>query len=144
MNKTTLFMSVTAIISTICFNFNKIIDHILMFTNENLYDDSVIPYGPYMKTKPINVELVMIDEHIFTNKMNLLLNWKWNFDISGITMSDILLLKPDAKILVLQYTKKYSKNTSQTHTIKINITDNTIFDNDTLSEILFGEICLLT
>lgn len=143
MNKTTIFMSVTAIISTICFNFNKIIDYILMFINENLYDDSVIPYGPYMKTKPIDVELVMIDEHIFTNKMKLLLNWKWNFDISGITMSDILLLKPHAKILVLQYTKKYSKTPSQTTTIKINIANNTILENDTIGEILFGEICLL-
>ena len=142
MDKTKIFMAVTAMISIICFNFNKILECMLSFVSENVYDESVLPYGPYIKSKPVIVERVMIDEHIYTNKARLLLNWRWNFDMFGFTTSDILILKPDAAHMVLQYKKKYSQCPSQLHTITVDLKNSTVTQNGKTGDILFEEICL--
>ena len=142
MDKTKMFMMVTTIISVVCFNFNKILETILSLIFENVYDESVLLYGPYMNSKPITVECVMIDAHVYTNKTRLLLNWKWNFDMFGFMTSDILMMKPDASSMVLQYKKKYGICPSQTHTIIVDFKNNTITENGKTNDILFEEICL--
>jgi hypothetical protein len=142
MDKTKMFMMLTAMLSIVCFNFNKILDSILSFVFENLYDDSILTYGPYMKSKPIIIETVMIDKKIYTNKTTLLLNWKWDFDIMGFLTSDILLLKPNATIMVMQYKKKYTD--SLFHTIMIDFENNTITENSETKDIMFGEVYLFS
>jgi hypothetical protein len=142
MDKTKMFMVVTAMISVVCFNFNKILETVLSLVFENVYDESVLLYGPYMKSKPITVECVMIDVHVFTNKTRLLLNWRWDFDILGFTTSDILMMKPDASSMVIQYKKKYGPCPSQTHTVTVDFKNNTVTEKGKTSDILFEEICL--
>lgn len=137
-----MFMAVTAMISIMCFNFNKVLDTVLSLVFENMYDESVLLYGPYMKSKPITVECVMIDAHVFTNKTRLLLNWKWNFDILGFTTSEILMMKPNASSMVIQYKKKYGEKPNQIHTITVDVKNNTITEKGKTSGILFEEICL--
>lgn len=137
-----MFMMVTAMISFVCFYFNKILETVLSLVFENMYDESVLLYGPYMKSKPIMVECVMIDAHIFTNKTRLLLNWKWNFDILGFTTSDILMMKPDASLMILQYKKKYGPCPSKTHMITVDFKNNTVTEKGKTNDILFEEICL--
>jgi hypothetical protein len=140
MDKTKMFMMATAIISMICFNFNKLLKFILLLVFENIYDESVIVYGPYMKSKPIVVEMVMIDENIYTNKSRLLLNWNWDFDIMGFLTSDILMMKPDALNMAIQYKKKYGD--CQIHNVFIDLKKNTITKNGNTENIVFEEICL--
>lgn len=142
MDKTKIFMTVTAMISIVCFNFNKLLECILSFVSENMYDESVLPYGPYMKSKPVIIERAMIDEHIYTNKTRLLLNWRWDFDISGFTTSDISVIKNKAEHMVIQYKKKYDRCSPQLHTIAIDFKNNTITQNGKTEDILFGEIHL--
>ena len=142
MDKTKIFMYVTTIISVICFNFNKILDYIISSVSKNMYDESVLTYGPYIKSNPIVIELAMIDEHIYTNKTQLLLNWKWNFDILGFTTSDILILKHDAIQMVIQYRKKYDQCKSQLYVMSIDLKKNTVTQNGKTTDILFEEICL--
>ncbi len=142
MNKTSVFMAITTMISIVCFNFNKILNVVLSFIFENFYDESIFRYGPYMKSKPIIIECVMIDSYIYTNKTKLLLNWKWNFDIAGFITSDVLKLKPDAKLMIMRYRKKYGPNQSHLYTLSINFTDNTMTENNIVKDIMFEEICL--
>jgi hypothetical protein len=141
MDKARLFIIITAIISFISFNFNKILDIVLSFISDKIYDTSVFIYGPYMKSIPITIEYAIIDEYIYTNKTMLLLNWKWSFDILGFTTSDILLLKPDASIMILQYSKKYGLD-KQMHTICIDFKNNIVSENGITKDIMFEEICL--
>lgn len=129
-------------ISVVCFNFNKILGTVLSLVFENVYDESVLLYGPYMKSKPITVERAMIDEHVYTNKTRLLLNWKWNFDMLGCTTSDLLMMKPDASAMVLQYKKKYGQRPLQNHTVTVDFKNNTVTNKGKTSDILFEEICL--
>jgi hypothetical protein len=150
MGKTEVFMVITAIISVLCFNFNKFLNYILTMVSDNMYDESVLVYGPYMKSKPVVVDRVLIDEEVFTNKMCLLLNWKWNFDISGITLSDIRILKQDATVMVLYYKKKH-ENSDKSYGIEIDFVDNTVTKintpGDTVEKntvrILFEEVRLI-
>jgi hypothetical protein len=135
-------MAITAMISIVCFNFNKILKFILSLIFANLYDESVIVYGPYMKSKPIIIERAMLDEYIYTNKSSLLLNWKWDFDIMGFLTSDILMMKPDAINMIFQYRKKYGDNSSQLHTIYIDFKNNTVTENGITKNIVFEEICI--
>jgi hypothetical protein len=140
MNTTKLFMMVTAMISIVCFNFNRILEFVLELIFENIYDESVLVYGPYAKSIPITVERVMIDEHVYTNKSRLLLNWKWDFDIMGFLTSDILIMKPDTSNMVIQYKKKYGDR--NLHTMALNFENNTITENGTVKNIMFNEVCL--
>lgn len=142
MNNTKIFMTITAIISIVCFNFNKVLDCILSFVANNVYDESVLSYGPYIKSNPITVKRAMIDTNMYTNKTKLLLNWKWNFDMSGFTTSDILLLKPDASKMILQYVKNYGGEPDLIHTLNINFENSTIIENGITRDIMFEEICL--
>jgi hypothetical protein len=142
MNKTKMFMTVTAMISIVCFNFNKILKTVLSLVFDNMYDESVLVYGPYMKSKPVSVDCVMVDAYVFTNKTRLLLNWKWDFDMRGFSTSDILMMKPEASSMVLQYKKKYGENPYKTHTITVDFNNNTLTEKGKTSDILFEEICL--
>lgn len=135
-------MTITAMISIVCFNFNKILNHILLFVFEHIHDESVLTCGPYMKSKPITVEKAIIDEHIYTNKSNLLLNWKWDFDIMGFTSSNLLIMKPNANVMILQYKKHYGIYSSKLHTISIDFKNSTITENGIIKDIMFEEICL--
>lgn len=137
-----MFMMVTAMISIVCFNFNKLLEFVMALVFENIYDESILSYGPYMKSKPIVVERVMVDTHVYTNKSRLLLNWKWDFDIMGFLVSDILIMKPDASGMILQYKKKYGECPSQLYTIALDFKNNTVTENGTPRDILFGEVCL--
>lgn len=142
MDKRQLFMSLTAVISIICFNFNKILDIIISIVAENIYDESTVIYGPYMKSKPVHIDCVMIDEHIYTNKAELLMNWKWDFDMMGITVPDLLLLKSSANNMVIKYRKKYSSECSEPCIIGIDFSKNTVTKSGKTCSILFNEISL--
>jgi hypothetical protein len=149
MGKTKVFMAITAIISVLCFNFNKLLNYILTMVSDNMYDESVLVYGPCIKSKPIVVLNALIDGKVFTNKTDLLLNWKWDFDISGITLSDILILKHDASIMLIHYNNKNVNDGTQ-YSIQIDILNNTLTKKHMLGDIpqiefvkiLFGEVKL--
>ena len=102
--------------------------------------------GPYSKSKPIQVSIAMIDGENYTNKVKLMLNWKWNFDISGIDIDDFLLLKPDAAKVVIQYTSKYTncKEILDARSCVIDVCGKSVkIDRDKEKKILFGEIHIL-
>ena len=135
-------MSITAILSIVCFNFNKIVIYLLSTASSCMNDASIVPYGPYMKSKPIIVDLVMIDAVIYTQRTCLLLNWLWDFDISGFTLSDILVLNPESSTMVMQYKKKYGPHKYKIHTIMVDLKQKTIAENGISRQIIFDEICL--
>ncbi len=139
MNKKHVLMPMTAIISILCFNFNKILMTILTFIFEHIYDDMVGCIGPYMKSNPITIEYVVMDSSIYTNKMNLLLNWKWNFDIMGFSVADIKSIKPDSKNMTMHYRKKYDHN-QNIHIMDIDFKNKTVTVDKDTREILFNEI----
>ena len=133
--KTKLFLFITYIISYVCFNFNKVLREILVLVCTNIYDTSVPVIGPYMRAVPIDIKEASLDGVPYTNKMKLIINWYWDGDINGISMSDLLV---NGDILRLRYIIK----TSHTTTMKcctINIKNNTINGDD----ILFGELDLV-
>ena len=137
MDKTKIFMVVTAIISMICFNFNKLLHIVLSTICDNIYDTSVPVYGPYMRVKPIRLQLATIDNEICTNKMELLLNWYWDTDIGGITTSNILM---QGRVVSLQYTKKFSDNPTKVYKCIIDTEDQKIIINSVGDDILFEEL----
>lgn len=136
-----IFMAVTAFISIVCFNFNKILHVAFTFLFNNIYDNSILTYGPYMRSMPVIVDLATIDGQVYTNKTILLFNWKWNFDISGITTSDLLILKDDASNMTLHYKKKYPSG-EIINKINIDFKNKKITQNDVVDDIVFEEIAL--
>ena len=141
MDKTQIFMILTSVISVICFNFNKVLDYIISLVSENIYDESVYIYGPYYKYKPITIDLVMIDEKIYTNKFRLLMNWKWNFDLSGFVTSDVLLLKTKPHNMIIKYRKKQSQDSSPV-VCKVDFINSTVDFDNMVKDIVFEEIPL--
>lgn len=135
-----MFMMVTAVISVVCFNFNKILHFVLSLVCDNIYDESVPVFGPYMNVKPIILELAMVDQQVCTNKMNLLMNWYWNTDIGGITTSDILV---KGNNIAIQYRKKYSECPSKVYKCIINIENQKITQGDKTTDILFEELKMI-
>ena len=126
MIKRQVFMAVTAFISIICFNFNKITSEIIKFISSNIYDDSVVYWGPYVKSIPIEIFSAYTNDSAYkicTNKIKLLLNWKWDFDIQGITTTDIKLLGTHVEFLTINYKKKHS---NEHFTCNIDLKNNTI------------------
>ena len=139
MNNKTFLIFCTAIITSICFKFNNAINFILIFLSGYLQDSTIFVFGPYMKSKPINLLSATIDGICYTNKMNLMLNWKWNFDIKGINVDDIKLLKQDANDVHIIYS--YNK---QVYDYKVDITNSKYaVNNESSQDILFEELCLL-
>lgn len=133
-----LFMIVTAFISIACFNFNKVIDLILYYISKCIYDDLVLTFGPYSNSKPIEIKNVLIDGIIFKNKFELMLNWKWDFEFSGISKLDIVNIKPDAENVIIEYCQKYGDNSFKI--IKIHMDKNYLVKNNKRNNLLFNEI----
>lgn len=140
MDKTNLFMAVTAIISVVSFNFNKILNIILSFICDNIYDESVPVIGPYMNIKPIIVDFAIVDQQVCTNKINLLMNWYWDTDIGGITTSDILI---KGNNVAIQYRKKYSDRPSKVYKCIIDVENKKIIRGTDTSDILFEELKMI-
>ena len=133
-----LFMTVTAFISIVCFNFNKVIDSILYCISKCIYDDLVLTVGPYGNSKPIEIKNVLIDGIIFKNKFDLMLNWKWDFEFSGISKLDIVNIKPDAENVIIEYCQKYNDNSFKI--IKVDMNKNYLVKNNKRNNLLFNEI----
>lgn len=154
MDKTKLFMTITAIISFICIRFDKIINCIISTASQNMYDSSIIPIGIHYKSLPINTVLVMIDGETVTNKFKLMMYWKWDFNANGFRIPDIHLIKPDAQIVIIRAIPKYT-NEVKHYRIDLNADTITISDpcssvsdshrckSSSTNDILFGEICMI-
>lgn len=136
MNLATLFITVTALLTSICITFNKILNAILYFVCKYLRDDTIYPFGIYMKSKPIHITYASIDNMKYTNKIELLMDWKWNFDFGGITCYDLELIHEDPKMVRLCYVLN-----SVEYECSINIPDGVYTINSREKDILFGEIC---
>ena len=143
MDKTQLFMVITAMVSFIYCHFNKILDYVISEASKNIYDAAIVPLGIHYRSLPLSVKLAMIDGQSYTNKFELMLMWKWDFDIKGFTSDNIQLLKPDAKRLVLQAHPKYGASMKE-YAIDLVEESITITDDkgQIVHDILFGEICL--
>lgn len=140
--KVKIFMAVTAVIAAVNMYFNIFLDNIIVWLSKNLYDEYVYTYGPYYKSVPIDIDLAMIDGDVYTNKTRLLMHWKWNFDIVGVIISDILLMKPNASKIILRYKKKYSTTPDRQYICIVDITSNKIIEDNSSRNILFEEIRL--
>jgi hypothetical protein len=142
MNKKDIFMIWTAITSFIEFNFNKILDFVLSLIFHHMKDSSVHSFsrcGLYSNSMPITANLVMIDGENFTNKFNLLMSWKWDFNMKGISTDNLEMLKENPKGVTLSYMYKYGNLGYST--VYINLLDETITDDKEIKkDILFGEI----
>ena len=137
MNLTTLFIAATAILTSICLVFNKVLDSFIYYICKYLRDSTVYTYGPYMKSKPIRITYASIDNIRYTNKMELMACWKWNFDIGGITCDDLKLMHPDPKNITIRY--RLDDNVNE---CVISIENDTYAINSKNKDILFGEISL--
>jgi hypothetical protein len=137
MNLTTLFIAATAILTSLCLTFNKVLDSFIYYICKYLRDSSVYPYGPYMKSKPVYITYASIDNIRYTNKMELMACWKWNFDFGGITCDDLKLMHPDPKNITIRYTMN-----SILHECSINIELDSYTIDSKNKDILFGEISL--
>jgi hypothetical protein len=155
--KEELFMGATAILSKVCFNFNKIILFGLSWICINIPENHVLVYGPYINSRNITINYASIDGVECTNRFNLLLNWYWCSDINGITIPNILI---PGNLLILRYTTKplndkYNKKQRRQELLKksnilieekeeycvINILKNTIcFNQYDHKNIIFEEI----
>lgn len=107
-------------------------------------DEMVPSYGPFMISKPLIICHADVDGAICTNRMRLILNWKWNFDIRGFTLGDLERLgicngAVKRKNMVIGYKKKYDTE-DKLHACLIDLCQQrTIMDGCT-KDILFGEI----
>ena len=137
MNLTTLFITATAILTSLCLTFNKVLDSFIYCICKYLRDSTVYPFGPYLKSKPIHITYASIDNIRYTNKMELMMNWKWNFDFGGITCDDLKLMYPDPKKVIIRYTLN-----NIGHNCSIHIADDIYIVDTKTDNILFGEICL--
>ena len=137
MNLTQLFITVTALLTSICLTFNKVLDTFLYYVCKYTRDSTIYPFGPYIKSKPIQITHASIDNIRYTNKMELMMNWKWNFDFGGITCDDLKLMYPDPKKVIIRYTLN-----NIGHNCSIHIADDIYIVDTKTDNILFGEICL--
>jgi hypothetical protein len=134
-------MYITAFISIVCFNFNKVLNMVLTLICDNMYDDVVPVFGPYMNMTPIVIEYAVVDNVECTNKLKLLTNWYWNSDIGGILTSNILL---KGEKIAIQYKKKYSENQpDKTNICIINIKKNKVTIENKTKNILFEELKII-
>ena len=134
---TTLFFTATALFASLCISFNKVIDVFIYYICKYVRDITVYPFGPYLKSKPIHITYASIDNVSYTNKMQLMMNWKWNFDFGGITCDDIKLMYSDPKKIIIRYTLNDIE-----HNCSIHIAEDIYIIDTKTSNILFGEICL--
>lgn len=137
MNLTTLFITATTILTSLCLTFNKVLDSFIYYICKYLRDSTVYTYGPYMKSKPVRIVYASIDNIRYTNKMELMACWKWNFDIGGITCDDLKLMHPNPKNIIIRYTMDNNVNECV-----ISIENDTYTINSKNKDILFGEISL--
>ena len=136
-------MVITAFISIICFNFNKITKRVIRFVCSEIDDSSVFSWGPYKKYVPIEILSAYTCKEICTNKLNLFINWNWNCEIPGILDHSLQdLFDATEMVLVFNHKKKISiclidlKNNS--YYIQSGLDFKTVKHN-----ILFGEIKLI-
>lgn len=106
MNKVRVFMVVTAFTTFILFNFYKAVDIVLGVVFDHIKDRSVYPYGPYYSSCPIQIIRAKADGLACTNKLALLLNWKWDFDMNGVNLQDLKRLEPGSAELHVKYLNK--------------------------------------
>jgi hypothetical protein len=140
MDKVKIFMFVTAIISAVVFKFNKFLDIFISLLCEHICDKSMIATGPYINSTPVVIKYAMIDGTDISNKLNFVLNWKWNFDFHGFYVSDIHLISPGAKEFISCFTNKYTGEELMVH---LNFENNVYFKNNIRHNIPFGEIRIL-
>lgn len=138
MDKTKIFMAVTAFISIVCFNFNKIITAVIGWVNLNMYDHSIYSWGPYQRSLPVVIREAYVNGTLSTNKVELLLNWRWDFDMNGISGSDLALLGDD---IVIVYYCKYLTQPNIT-TCHIDLKNKTVNIDNTQKRIVFDEVKL--
>lgn len=139
MDSAKVFMAVTAFISVVCFNFNICVDAVLKFVFANAYDESTPTLGPYSKSSPIVVHLATAGGAVCTNKVQLLVNWKWDFDIGGID-SGCLDLMGSTKVIV-NYRKRYADDGD--HTCVIDTEKKSATIDGATKRILFNEVHLI-
>lgn len=137
LDKTRIFMEITAFISVICFNFNKIIDGVLKFLNTNLDDEHIIVFGPYTKAVPIIIHNAYVNNIPCTNKFKLLASWKWDFDINGLTQNNIRIMGEDVSSIICSYSYRGSE---KTYICNIDLKNKVININNRVQRIAFGDI----
>ena len=143
MIKTQIFMAVTAFISIVCFNFNKIISYGIQLVCANMYDDSIITWGPYNKSLPIDIHSAYTNTEICTNKLQLFVNWKWNFDMHGISKSELEeIFGPNIQYITIVYCSKHHTK-DKLYTCIIDLKNNTFNIKGVVKRILFDEVRLL-
>ena len=141
MMKTEIFMAVTAVISVICFNFNKIIDYCVVFVCTHMNDSSVFPIGPYKNSYPIKIENAASDGNNCINKLKLILSVYWDYDIGGVDVSKLECL---GKRLVFTYHEKGRKNIHNKITYNVNLVKKTVVINNGSKQLLsFDELVIL-
>jgi hypothetical protein len=93
-----------------------------------------------MKSKPITVVNAMLDGKPYTNKIELITNWRWNFDINGLMLSDLDAVR--GKKLIIVYKKRYAGGRSTKKRNSKCIID-LVKKTSNSKEIVFEEITLL-
>jgi hypothetical protein len=143
MDKTQIFMSVTAFISIVSFNFNKIISYIIQLLCNNVYDQSILTYGPYYKSLPITIHYVYVDDELYTNRFRLFANWFWEFEIGGVCKLDLekILLKSDERIILISYS--HILNSKKIYKLVIDLKNNTTDIGGVVKGISFNQIKFL-
>ena len=135
-----VFMGATAIISFLCFKFNIILRVVLSTIFRNIEDESVPVIGPNIKSKPVYIDIAIVDGQICTNKLRLLTNWLWDYDFGGIYMYDI---PSDFSSLSIRYRKIFSEDPMKYHLCVIKATDKKMIINGKTRDIVFEEISLI-
>ena len=133
-------MLVTAIVSFISFNFNKLLHMVISWICNNMNDESVPTWGPYRSVLPITPTWAMVDKKPCINQIKLLLHWFWNPDMGGISTSDILIR---GEIIQIEYEKKYTTDHVKKHICLINTSARNIMMDGNIKSIMFGEVVLL-
>lgn len=122
--KTQIFYFCTAVLSILCFNFNKIVCWMLYAISRYIPDRYIYPIGPYYR-KTISINYTSIDDVEYTNRFRLLLCWR-----AVNNTDDFKLLTPNPKYINIQYNDSY---------MSIDMVENSVIKNNRTVYILFGE-----
>ena len=142
--KINLFMFITAIMSNVSFNFNRVITSIISWMCLNVPDKYTPTWGPYRNAKQIKLIYATIDGENCTNRMTLMLNWYWNDDIGGFLTTDIAM--PGNLVIMKYYHKHRMPRVMPKKCVicKINMRTKKFLITDLSAdweEIIFGELC---
>ena len=130
-----LFLITTASISYILFKYQKFVEIIIRFISNNMYDNSIIPFGMYMCNNPIVILSASNKDKFYTNKLKLICYNLWDFDINGLDINHIKLLNVDNILIFYKY-----KGSNEIKELNINLIDSTIKVNNEYKPVLFNEI----